>query len=312
MNIWEFIKTKLIANKQIVLMVVVESQGSSPGQLGFKMAVADDGDMSGSVGGGVMEYHLVEIARKQFHQEADIFLIKQEHQPQAAEQASGMICSGSQQIAFYPIDNTYLPIIKTLTQTTEGQLIYNQEGFILSPDINISQAYTSEIEDKSHWKFTEHLGCYHHLYIFGAGHVSVAVSKIFKELGFHITVFDNRSNELTTLKNNTFAHSKQLIDYNDAAKYIPQGHHVYVVIMTFAHKDDQKILKLLLNKDIKYLGMMGSNEKVSSIFGQLLNEGIDARQLEKVNAPIGLPINSHTPQEIAISIAAKLISIKNG
>lgn len=311
MNIWEFIKTKLIANKHLVLMVVVDSQGSSPGQLGFKMAVADDEDMIGSIGGGIMEYNLVEMAKKQFHKKQSIFLIKQEHQPHAASEASGMICSGSQQIAFYPINRSYLPIIESILQTKEGQLIFKPDSFVFNKDINVSRAPISAIKNENNWSFTEHLGYVNYLYIFGAGHVSVAVSKLFEQLGFYITVFDNRSNELTTFKNNTFAHSKQIIDYNEAAEYIPEGDHVYVVIMTFAHKDDRKILKCMLSKSIKYLGLMGSKEKISSIFEQLLDEGINEKQLNKVNAPIGLPINSQTPDEIAISIAAKVIGLKN-
>ena len=311
MNIWKFIKTKIIAKRQIVLMVVIDSHGSSPGQLGFKMAVADDGDMTGSIGGGIMEYNLVEMAKKQFHQHQDIFLIKQEHQPHAANQASGMICSGSQQIAFYPINSTYLPLIETLTQAKEGQLIFTQDGFRFNDEKNGSKAYISEIKDHNHWSFTEPLGYLNYLYIFGAGHVSEAVSRLFKHLGFYITVFDNRSSELTTFNNNTYAHSKRIINYHEAAEYIPEGEHVYVVIMTFAHKDDHKILKLLLSKSIKYLGLMGSKEKISSIYGKLIDEGFSKKQLDKVDAPIGLPINSKTPDEIAISIAAKLINLKN-
>ena len=92
---------------------------------------------------------------------------------------------------------------------------------------------------------------------------------------------------------------------------MPEGDNVYVVIMTFAHKDDRRVLKRLLNKKIKYLGMMGSEEKVASIFSKLKEKGISQKELDWVDSPIGLPISSQTPDEIAISIAAKIISVKN-
>ena len=65
MDVWSFIKAKLKKDKQIVLMVVIDSSGSSPGRRGFKMAVDSDGKMIGSIGGGLMEYNLVEFAKKE-------------------------------------------------------------------------------------------------------------------------------------------------------------------------------------------------------------------------------------------------------
>ena len=99
--------------------------------------------------------------------------------------------------------------------------------------------------------------------------------------------------------------------YKKAIKYIPEGDDIYVVIMTFAHKDDRKVLKRLLNKKVKYLGMMGSEEKVASIYAKLEEKGFSAKDLKHVDAPIGVSINSQTPDEIAISIAAKIIKVKN-
>ncbi|MCK5775039.1 MAG: XdhC family protein [Bacteroidales bacterium] len=311
MNIWEFINTKLEGNHKTVLMVVVDSQGSSPGQQGFKMAVADDGSMIGSVGGGIMEYKLVELVKAQFQKEQAVFLIKQDHKPQASEGSSGMICSGSQEIAFYPLDSGFLPMLSSLLNSKTGSLLFSQKGMLLDRGDSPSQAYLPKLKSQDKWLYTESLDYTNYLYIFGAGHVSVAVSSLFKQLGFHITVFDNRDMELTTFKANTYANYKQIINYQEAAKYVPEGDQVYVVIMTFGHQDDRKILKSLLNKKVKYLGMMGSKEKVSSIYSKLIEQGISDEKFSRVDAPIGLPINSQTPDEIAISIAAKIISIKN-
>ncbi|NOQ26693.1 MAG: hypothetical protein GQ564_15140 [Bacteroidales bacterium] len=71
------------------------------------------------------------------------------------------------------------------------------------------------------------------------------------------------------------------------------------------------ILKQLAPKNLKYLGMIGSKNKVKNIYESLMNNGISKESLSKVDAPIGLPINSKTTAEIAISIAAKVIQVKN-
>jgi xanthine dehydrogenase accessory factor len=81
--------------------------------------------------------------------------------------------------------------------------------------------------------------------------------------------------------------------------------------MTFGHKSDMTVLKQLLGKNIKYLGMMGSDKKVAKIFETLKSEGYPDEMLGNVHAPIGIKINSQTPVEIAISIAAEIIQVKN-
>ena len=312
MIIWEFIKSNLKKDKKVMLMVVIDSQGSSPGRRGFKMAIVEDGKMNGSIGGGLMEYNLVELAKKQFDQSQGIFIKRQNHNSEKKDDSSGMICSGNQVIAFYLLDKTYFHLIESIAKADSGQLIFNESGFIFNREINNPEEFTTDIKDENKWSFTEQMGFKNFLYIFGAGHVSLAVSRLFKQLGFHITVFDNRDRHLTTFKNNSFAHSKRIINYNEAAKYAPEGDNIYVIIVTYAHKNDSKVLQQLINKKIKYLGMMGSDKKIASVFKKLENEGVTRNRLNWVDAPIGLPINSQTPDEIAVSIAAKIISVKSG
>ncbi len=310
MIIWEFIKSNLKKDKKVMLMIVIDSYGSSPGRRGFKMAVAEDGKMNGSVGGGLMEHNMVELAKKQFDQSRGIFIKRQNHNSKKKDDSSGMICSGSQVIAFYLLGKTSFHLIESIVKAKNGQLIFNESGFIVNSEINSSEEFTTDIKDENKWSFTEQMGLKNFLYIFGAGHVSLAVSRLFKQLGFHITVFDNRDRNLTTFKSNRFAQSKRIIDFNEAAKYVPEGDNIYVVIMSFAHKNDSIVLKQLIHKNVKYLGMMGSDKKVKSIFNELENEGVTLERLNWVNAPIGLTINSQTPDENAVSIAAKIISVK--
>lgn len=305
MKIWNFIETKLKQDIGVNLLLVIDSQGSSPGRKGFKMAVAKDGELMGSIGGGVMEYQLVERAKKEFEKPNKIFNVLLRHEAEAKD-SSGMICSGKQRIAFYPLNSKFLNILKKIKEGKNAQLVFNEEG------IHIKNPTREKIVvSKKAWFYKEDIGKQNSLFVFGAGHVSVAVSQIFSQLGFKVSVFDNRNEELSSFKNNEFAHHKQIINYSNSADYIPEGAHIYVVIMTFNHGHDMEVLDLLLNKNVKYLGMMGSSKKVASIYQQLQKKGVSAELLKKVDAPIGLPIKSQTPEEIAISIAAKVIQVKN-
>ena len=108
-----------------------------------------------------------------------------------------------------------------------------------------------------------------------------------------------------------FDHAAKTNDYKKIVDLVPVGPNSYVVIMTFGHKSDETVLRQLLDKNVKYLGMMGSKRKVQAIFSSLLLAGASEIQLDKVDAPIGLSIGSQTPAEIAVSIAAKIIQVKN-
>jgi Xanthine and CO dehydrogenases maturation factor, XdhC/CoxF family len=85
-----------------------------------------------------------------------------------------------------------------------------------------------------------------------------------------------------------------------------------VVIVTRSHEEDSRILEEILKRDEQpfYLGMMGSQSKVSAIFDKL-KQSISQEKLRKVHAPIGIDINSETAEEIAVSIVAEIIKEKN-
>jgi len=311
MIIWEFILSKLKNGKDVMLMIVIDNTGSSPGRRGFKMAVSEDGEMSGSVGGGTMEFKLAEIAKEHLVLKDGIFIKNQIHNSLENPDSSGMICSGKQSIAFIPLDHNSMQLVSDIADENKGELIFSHNGLVYNREGSSPEQFITNIIDSNNWKFVERIGFRESLYIFGGGHVSLALSKLFRELGFYICLYDDRDRDLSTFKNNHFANSKEIINYQSSANYVPDGDNIYVVIMTFGHESDCVVLKHLLNKEVKYLGMMGSKKKVSSIFEELRSQGISDEKLSRIDAPIGLAIKSETPTEIAISIAAKIIDEKN-
>jgi len=316
-KVFPFIKERLSRHIPVMLMTVILRNGSSPGKVGFKMAVAADGEMIGSIGGGSMEHLLVEKAKKQLQNPSELkpYLLFQDHDPDAKENRSGMICSGSQSVAFFPLEKKDLPVVEqicvALDSGEKGVFQISLEGMTLTKGMQMAQPKISLVTDAKNWEYREQMGMPDTIYIFGGGHVGLAISRVFRNLGFYVRIFDNREN-INTLRENSFAHEKQFIDYKEVEALVPDGFNVYVVIVTFSHKSDALVLKQMLGKKIKYLGMMGSEMKVKTIFGQLLAEGVPQEQLDQVYAPIGLAINSASPEEVAISIAAQIISVKNG
>lgn len=314
MNHWQFIHSKIAQNKSVYLLIVSQHKGSSPGRQGFKMVVAEDTEIYGSIGGGVMEYNLVELCKNLLQKEKPKAFIKHQIHKGTIVDGSGMICSGKQTVIFYPLDNSNLDllaeIVNNFDKDKSGLLSIkpNSVEFSSNKISNVKYSYTHENENN--WSYHEQLNQKEFLYIIGGGHVSLATCKLFKELGFYTTVFDNRTN-LNTFEANSYANKKEIIDYENIARYIPESNFTYVAIMTNKYIDDKLVLGKLLKNKYKFIGVLGSVAKLKLMFEVLQNEGFTKNLLDNVHAPIGIKIHSQTPEEIAISIAAQITSIRN-
>ncbi len=148
------------------------------------------------------------------------------------------------------------------------------------------------------------------LYIFGAGHVGREVGKYATEVGFNTIFVDNRPD---ILKEHSIDYAEFIAyDYINAVENIEFKPTDYVVITTPNHEYDEAIMQRVARKDILYAGMIGSKRKVAEAKKRLLEQKINTEEeLNRVDMPIGLPISAETPREIAFSIVAKLIDVKN-
>jgi xanthine dehydrogenase accessory factor len=312
MEIWQFIKEKLEASVSVMLLFVADSDGSSPGKPGFKMAVAGDNSFTGTIGGGIMEYKLVEMARQLMAENKKEILLKWQHHDknQPADQ-SGMICSGSQLNVFMPLSLIDIQVVDQITAGTPVTIQLSQNGIALREtapqEMSLRFLYESDLE----WLYTEKINERPVIHIIGGGHVSLALSELMCFLGFYSKVYDDRP-ELNTILQNFFANEKILVSgYEELGTLVNDTVNDYAVVMTMGYRTDKIALLQLLKKEFYYLGMMGSITKVETLFNELKEEGIDEALLKKVFTPIGININSKTAQEIAVSIAAEIINEKN-
>ncbi len=146
------------------------------------------------------------------------------------------------------------------------------------------------------------------LYLFGGGHVSMAVAKAASSSGFAINVIDDRE----AFANNDRFPSAQILftSYEDAFQKIQPNASSYLVIVTRGHKDDMRVLAWAVRTNARYVGMIGSKRKVLSVYKALEREGYRPEDFERVYAPMGLEIGALSPEEIAISIVAELIAVR--
>lgn len=148
--------------------------------------------------------------------------------------------------------------------------------------------------------------------ICGGGHISVPVSMLAKMLGYSVIVFDDRQefankNRFPSADLVKCGDFKDLLNEYDWQKQPDTS----VVIVTRGHVADTVCLREVINKNLPYIGMIGSKKKNAAVFELLKSEGISESDIKKVYAPIGLKIGAQTPEEIAVAIAAELIQTRS-
>ena len=313
MELWHFISGKLNAGTDIEVLYVLESEGRSPGRQGFKMAVAAEGTFCGTIGGGIMEHKLVEKAKSMLQQkERGILLMRQHHDKEHANDQSGMICSGSQLNAFIPLISADKETIEKII-AAHSALRAEKRSIKLSPKgLQLTEEGTDGLQYNSEqdWLYIESINFQPVIHIVGGGHVALALSELMHFLGFYIKLYDDRP-ELNTVATNSFANEKHVVNYDSIGNNFSDIENEYAVIMTIGYRTDNTVLKQLLKKSFFYLGLLGSQHKIDTLFKELRDEGISQHVLSKVFSPVGLKIESKTTKEIAVSIAAEIIKLKN-
>jgi xanthine dehydrogenase accessory factor len=149
------------------------------------------------------------------------------------------------------------------------------------------------------------------LVIAGAGHIGRALSQIGSMLDFEVTVIDDRP-EFANAENIPYANYIINGDIGNAIEKTEKEKDTYIVIVTRGHRDDGNALRACIASDTAYIGMIGSKTKVALMHKEFIEQGwATEEQWRRIFAPIGLDIRSKTVEEIAISIAAQLIEVKN-
>ncbi|WP_373501013.1 XdhC family aldehyde oxidoreductase maturation factor, partial [Desulfococcus sp.] len=147
-------------------------------------------------------------------------------------------------------------------------------------------------------------------YLFGAGHVSRAVSRLTHLVGFRTVVLDDRAEFASGPRFPRAEEVRVIDDFNEAMAGLPVDPDSYLVILTRGHHHDRTVLQQALGTDAGYIGMIGSRRKRDAIYAVLRDEGMTDADFARVHCPIGIDIEAETPEEIAVSIVAELIAAR--
>ena len=315
---------KLIAaaenGQRAVLCTLMASSGSSPRGAGARMAVFEDGSTYGTVGGGNVEY----IASKEALDVLKTGKTYLRHFGLSLDQVAsvGMICGGNVDVYYQLIGKEDLPVlyeIREALKRDENSWIYMKisEGNVqefkvvvkeeaMDPELFGTKAVFRAGEPMI---YTEPLVRSGRVYIFGGGHVGQALVPVLAGVGFRVCLFDSRD-YLATPENFPAAEEVICGDYNHIDEKVNITENDFVVIMSPGHKSDFELLEQVLKKKTRYVGCIGSRQKVAKTQELLRKAGIPEDVIQSVHSPIGLNIRAETPAEIAISIAGEMIQCR--
>jgi len=334
----------------MVLATVTRTHGSTPQKPGSSALFGRKGLIFGTVGGGVVEGRVQKLAleaivsKKSGHFRFNLANdISSKEEAICGGQISVLIDANLQNYLdvfeqlVQSINNRVVGVLLTMVTGLEQEaVLINRYWMTNSYKPPIPQEFLEKIEpvvseiilrgdptdyremslsipgeEPSSLFFLEPVLPQEQLVIAGAGHIGRALAHLADLLDFEVTVIDDRS-EYANSGNIPEADHFIVNDIGESLKELKKNNNSYVVIVTRGHKDDAAALKPCIGSDLAYTGMIGSVNKIASMRVNFIENGwATAEQWDTVHTPVGLDIRSRTVEEIAISIAAQLILVRN-
>lgn len=332
LEVFETLEDWLATGKRFAIAKVIGTWGSSPRPVGSVLLVSENMELAGSVSGGCVENAVVKEAIKVLESGKP----KQLHYGISDDDAweVGLMCGGTLDVLVEPFPNGNLQteIITALRANTGGVLLSKldtdtpEQQFVSTDQINNAEGIPTGQSAIKAWRerksriiettdgrwFLHVLPRKNKILIFGAAHIAVELVRLARMFDFESIVIDPRKTfaERTQF---TEAPDQLLIDW--PAEVLPQftlDHFTYAVLLTHDPKIDDQALDILLHSEIAYIGAIGSKRTNAKRETRLRAAGYDDTAIARIHAPIGLNIGSKGAKEIALSIMAEMVKVKNG
>ncbi|MBI5930677.1 MAG: XdhC family protein [Chloroflexi bacterium] len=339
LDILDAVQNWLDEQHPIALATVVNTWGSSPRAPGSKMAVTADMAIIGSVSAGCVENAVIQEAVGSLQDGKPRLL----HYGVSDDTAwdVGLTCGGKISIYVEPLDLQLWHLTADLVQQDnahaaatilEGDLVgkkvlVGSDGATLYASAGLTSNQTAILADAAYQSlqagqtkpctvaelnvFIEVHVPRPRLIIVGGAHVAMALQQFARQLGFEVMLVDPRKTFATAER---FPDVAQILHtYPDKA--LPQiglTNQTYLAVLTHDPKIDDPALRTALPAAVRYIGVLSSRRTHEKRIERLTAQGVDTSLFERIHTPIGLNIGAKTPEEIALSIMAEIIAVKNG
>jgi xanthine dehydrogenase accessory factor len=303
------------AGHAVTLVTVVETWGSAPRPPGALLAVRDDGVVSGSVSGGCVEDDLIARTKAGLNQPLEQRATKPAMIAYGVskEEAArfGLPCGGTLRLVQEPLIDTHW--IAELLQRTADHRLVARTLTLASGAVALHEASRGQAMQFDGLRLTTLFGPRWRLLLIGAGQLSQAVAAMATALDFEVLVCDPREEYAHSLFDRPLANVRRVHGMpDDVVRELQADAHTAIVALTHDPKLDDMALLEALASDAFYVGALGSRRNQATR-KQRLAEHFDmtTAQLDRLHGPVGLRIGARTPAEIAVSIVAEIIQVKN-
>lgn len=331
LDILETVNEWLKNGKKVALATVVETWGSAPRRSGSKMAVTEAMGMIGSVSGGCVETAVVEQALDVLADGKPRLLKYGVSDDDAWE--VGLTCGGRISIFVEPLDVDWWHLVTAAVQqdraaTTitvlEGNLagrksLVDAQGSVLYSTLADTALASAPVTAYHSTQQAEIAGLtalvdVHlprpHLILIGGVHIAQPLQSFARQLGFRVSLIDPRG---VFANRERFPHVETILtSYPDKA--LPQlglDSDTYIAVLTHDPKIDDKALITALPAPVAYIGVLSSRRTHDVRIKRLLEAGVSPELFDRIHTPIGVEIAARTPEEIALSIMAEIIAVRN-
>ena len=300
------------------LATVARRRGSLPMSATAKLLVTAGGARLGTIGGGCLEGDVIEQCHDVLERRVPVVT---EHTLNAELAGDyGLTCGGTATIVVepvYPDDllaRIYAEAIAAVANGERRLLITGLDwtaGIVkrISPVSELDEDALDLLPALDTATLTELVTGAPRLVVFGGGHVGGAIARVATTAGWRVTVVDDRA-EFTDRARHPSAAATVTCDWHDVGSTLDLDGATYAVVATRGHQHDALIVDQVARRDLRYLGMLGSRRKVALTWELLQSWGVPRERLERIHAPIGIPIGADTPEEIAVSVVAEMIGVR--
>jgi xanthine dehydrogenase accessory factor len=348
---YEVIEKSLIEleqGKKIVLATVVNTKGSTPQKIGSKLLIREDGSTVGTLGGGCVEGDLWFESKTMLEENTPEESRYREYTlNQELAEEEGLVCGGTM---FFLLDKLepnksnieYLRTLQnslngkeggksliTLVDSTNNKImtgtkkifdfdqtsnIKNDEIFAdpnqIEDVINNRQNKCVKLEDGNEW-YVEMYTTPSTLLICGGGHIANSLAPLAHKLNFNVWITDDRKEFANS---NRFPNAERIVNDlpENALKSLPVTENTYIIIATRGHRYDLVATQAAVSTNAKYIGLLGSVRKAILVSEDLLKNGIPEDKVKAIRSPVGLDLRGRSPDEIAVSIIAEMLMIREG
>lgn len=302
------------------LATIVRASGSSPQNVGAQVLFLPNGQIVGTIGGGCLEAEARRVALDCLRSGTPrLFSLRLDDD---FGWDDGLICGGSVGILVDPRPERNTAVLKeAVSLARQGErawlhVVLGEDDSRLG-EMRLSRSGEGETPrtvretDGSEW-YVEPILPRPELLIAGCGHIGAALGQIASLCGFEVVMVDDRP-AFASKERLPFADRVEVAEIAPFFRDYPLADRSFVAIVTRGHRNDARVLMECLGRPCRYLGMIGSKRKIVVIFEELLREGIATpKQLRQVRSPMGLAIGDREVGEIAVSIMAEMIAVRNG